>query len=502
MGEEVVWKYTNYFSLHIWNRKRECRFMKKKWSLFLCFLFLTSCSSVNKENLENSLLQELQNKEKETQRILTNQSLSLEEAIHIAKERNLELKMKQFEKEIAKIDKNIAFGSFLPRISAFYTRSYWEEALSGEVNLPTSLSQFPLIGPILPKEIHGRLLDKDYSVYGLQASMPIFAPATWFLYSARKKGEDIYKLLFRLTEKMITIQVIQQYYWILALESEELQLKASLQSAEQLLHNTKIALDTQSILEWQYQKVQVYHKQKKAALEQNQRDLKMAKINLLSSLNLSPFTDLELEKNPSNSSKVLKNYEEVIYQALLHNDVLEIQKNKIELEKEKIKISLSRFFPVIGLQGFYGEHSLSLLASPHYLLGILGGVFSIFNGFQDVAAYQKAKIEKEKALLKREELILQSIAETTNVYQKLQAALEDKEIATANLKAETGKFHQKTLERKIGMIDELAYLNAVQEYEMAKSLSLKAEYQSAVVQEILDMLLAEGRFTKEGEKNE
>src|SRR3712207_1477398 len=105
-----------------WNRKKECRFMKKKWSLFLCFLFLTSCSSVNKENLENSLLQELQNKEKETQRILTNQSLSLEEAIHIAKERNLELKMKQFEKEIAKIDKNIAFGSFLPRISAFYTR--------------------------------------------------------------------------------------------------------------------------------------------------------------------------------------------------------------------------------------------------------------------------------------------------------------------------------------------------------------------------------------------
>lgn len=61
---------------------------------------------------------------------------------------------------------------------------------------------------------------------------------------------------------MITVKVIQQYYWILALKSEEKQLQASLQSAEQLLHNTKIALETQSILDWQYQKAEVYYKQK------------------------------------------------------------------------------------------------------------------------------------------------------------------------------------------------------------------------------------------------
>lgn len=200
--------------------------MKQKWSFFLCLLFLSSCSSVNKEISETSLLQELKRKETETQRILTEQRLSLEEAIQIAKERNLELKTKQLEREIAKIDSKIAFGNFLPRISAFYTRSFWEEALSGQVDLPASLSQFPLIGPMLPKEIQGRLLDKSYSVYGLQASMPIFAPATWFLYSARRKGEEIQSLVLTLTEKMISIQVIQQYYWILALEAEEIQLKA------------------------------------------------------------------------------------------------------------------------------------------------------------------------------------------------------------------------------------------------------------------------------------
>lgn len=476
--------------------------MKQKWSFFLCLLFLSSCSSVKKEISETSLLQELKRKETETQRILTEQRLSLEEAIQIAKERNLELKTKQLEREIAKIDSKIAFGNFLPRISAFYTRSFWEEALSGQVDLPASLSQFPLIGPMLPKEIQGRLLDKSYSVYGLQASMPIFAPATWFLYSARRKGEEIQSLVLTLTEKMISIQVIQQYYWILALEAEEIQLKASLKSAEQLLHNMKIALDTQSILEWQYQKAQAYYKQKKLALAQNQRDLKLAKMGLLSTLNLSPLSSVRLQKTQNITKRKEDNYEEVIYQALVHNDALGIQEKVLEVEKEKLKISFSRFLPVIGLQGFYGEHSLSLLSSSHYLLGILGGVFSIFNGFQDISAYQKAKIEQRKAMLKKESLILQSIAETTNVYQKLQSSIEEEEIAEINEKAERGKFHQKSLERKVGMIDELSYLQAVQSYEEAKSSALKAEYQSAVLQEILDMLVGRGRFVGEGENND
>ncbi|RXZ25813.1 TolC family protein, partial [Fusobacterium necrophorum] len=36
------------------------------------------------------------------------------------------------------------------------------------------------------------------------------------------------------------------------------------------------------------------------------------------------------------------NYEEVIYQALVHNDALGIQEKVLEVEKEKLKISFSR----------------------------------------------------------------------------------------------------------------------------------------------------------------
>ena len=44
-------------------------------------------------------------------------TLSLEETLEIAKERNLDLRIKELEREIATLDKKIAFRNFLPSIT-------------------------------------------------------------------------------------------------------------------------------------------------------------------------------------------------------------------------------------------------------------------------------------------------------------------------------------------------------------------------------------------------
>lgn len=150
---------------------------------------------------------------------------------------------------------------------------------------------------------------------------------------------------------MISIQVIQQYYWILALEAEEIQLKASLKSAEQLLHNMKIALDTQSILEWQYQKAQAYYKQK-ISLSTKSKRFKIGEDGFIIYFKSFSSVFRPITENTKYNKRKEDNYEEVIYQALVHNDALGIQEKVLEVEKEKLKISFSRFLPVIGLQGF------------------------------------------------------------------------------------------------------------------------------------------------------
>ena len=45
------------------------------------------------------------------------ETLSLEEILEIAKERNLDLRIKGLEREIATLDKKISFGNFLPTIT-------------------------------------------------------------------------------------------------------------------------------------------------------------------------------------------------------------------------------------------------------------------------------------------------------------------------------------------------------------------------------------------------
>lgn len=475
----------------------------KRTILLVIFVCLAACSSVNKEEKRLSLQEEWKEKEEMTKTLLQDQKvLSLEDALSLAKKRNISLQQKELEKEIAKLDKRIAFGNFLPHISSFYSRNFWEEPLSTRVEIPSSVGSSlgailpPPLSPLvsmIPKQLEGRLVDKTYDIYGIQASLPIFAPATWFLYSARQKGEEISELSYELSEKMLAMKVIQDYYWILSLESEKQQLKASYDAALQLEKNMKLALQTESILEWQYQKAETFLKQKKFSLAQNERDLRLAKMTLLKTLDLYPFVNFEV-RAPESPERKKENLEDVVYDAVIQSDALALRKKSIEIQEEKIKISFTKFLPIIGLQGLYTGQGLSLLQPANVLFGAIMASLSLFNGFQDVNAYRKELLQKKSLLLKEQDEILQVMLETTNTYFKLQNSLEEKEIANLNYQAEMGKLHQKKIEKQVGMIDDLTYLNALQEYEKAVSLHLKAEYQEHFYQEALDMLTKKGRF--------
>lgn len=483
--------------------------MKKKIYATIAFLCLTACSSLEKEN--SSLLKSKRKKEEVTSQILKEkQILTLEEAIQLAKERNIALQQKELEREMAKLEKKISFANFLPHISTFYNRNFWEEPLQANIVLPSSLGSSlagvlpPSLSPLLssiPKQLEGRLVDKTFEVYGIQASFPIFVPATWFLYSARQKGEDLSKMSYQLSEQMLMLKVIQEYYWILSLEAEKQQLQLSLEAAKELEKNTKIALETESILKWQYEKSLAFLKQKEFAWKQNQKDLQLAKMNLLKTLNLDPFHSFEVEV-PKKEQGEKRSLEDTVYQALLESDALKMRRKSIEIQEEKIKIAFSKFLPLLGVSGMYANQGISFLQPTHILFASLMGTFSLFHGFQDVNQYKKEKLQKKSLLLKEEEEILQLMLETTNTYWKWESSLEEKEIADINFQAEKGKFHQKKIEKQVGMISQLEYLNALQEYEKSISLQWKAEYQYQVYQEVLDMLVKRGRFADQSNRRE
>lgn len=470
-----------------------------KLLIIISSILLVSCSSVDSEKKQALRMKSLADKENESKKYFQqyNNTLTLDRAIQLSVERNLTLKTKTIEQEIARLDRKIAFGNFLPKVSLGYSYTMLNDKIMGE----TKDTALPIPLPI-SLGLETRLVDKNLSLFSVNAQMPIFVPATWFLYSARQKGEDISSLTRDLTEKMIKLQTIGQYHYILALESEKEYLKQELESAKEFNRSAKIALEAEAILPWEYEGTEQIVQMREFALKQNARDLQSAKMSLMNNLDMYPLLDFQLEKPQYNEDVKMPTLEETIYEALKNSELIQIREGAEDISKDVTKIAISNFLPKIVLTGGYFNTSNAALTDPDFFMGTLGGMFSIFNGFQNVYEYKKARKNQEIAFIKREEEIMKVIFETVNAYNSLESSREERDIALKNFAVSTGRFNQKKLEKETDSIDNWEYIQGVAEFEKALSLKEKAEYKYRVSLATLNMLTGKDIFAKGEKKDE
>ena len=470
-----------------------------KLLIIISSILLVSCSSVDSEKKQALRMKSLADKENESKKYFQqyNNTLTLDRAIQLSVERNLTLKTKTIEQEIARLDRKIAFGNFLPKVSLGYSYTMLNDKIMGE----TKDTALPIPLP-MSFGLETRLVDKNLSLFSVNAQMPIFVPATWFLYSARQKGENISSLTRDLTEKMIKLQTIGQYHYILALESEKEYLKQELESAKEFNRSAKIALEAEAILPWEYEGTEQIVQMREFALKQNARDLQSAKMTLMNNLDMYPLLDFQLEKPQYNEDVKIPTLEETIYEALKNSELIQIREGAEDISKDVTKIAISNFLPKIILTGGYFNTSNAALSDPDFFMGTLGGMFSIFNGFQNVYEYKKARKNQEIAFIKREEEIMKVIFETVNAYNSLESSREERDIALKNFAVNTGRFNQKKLEKETDSIDNWEYIQGVAEFEKALSLKEKAEYKYRVSLATLNMLTGKDIFAKGEKKDE
>lgn len=474
----------------------------KRVIFLISSLLIIGCSSTDKMKEREDIIQ---NKEKITKEILKdNNVITLDEAINISVSRNLDIKTKEIETQIAKIDKQISFGNFLPSISLTYSRTLLNDKLRARAldtdfeKLSGALAKTPL-GPglagVMPTSLGARLMDKDFSIFSINAQLPIFVPSTWFLYSARSKGENISLLSKDLTIKMIKLKTIGQYYYILALESENRYLQKEAEYTAKLENNASLALKTKSILPWEYQRVKVFHQMKEHALKQNEQDLQLARIGLLNTLDLYPFSEIILEK-PNTNNIPTYTLDEAIYEALKNSELISIREEAEGINKDISKIAISNFLPKIVLTGGYVDTNAQVLENSNFFMGTLGGLFTIFNGFKNVNEYRKAREMEKIAYIKKEQAITKVIFETVNAHNQLIASKEEMEIAQNNFIASEGMLKQKQLERDTGVITDWEFIQSLSEYENALSLKEKTEFKYRISLATIEMLMGKSIFDK------
>ena len=456
--------------------------MKLKISFLLFISFLNfSCS-----NTKLSPNEKIENLTKVSSLDKYGKTLSLKETLEIARKRNLTLKIKKLEREISTLDKNIAFGNFLPSINLVGNYSRLNDdvnvdlnisPLTGAIGQAFSVMGSPAIGNQFSsqKTMSSTLIEKSSYTYGINAQVPIFVPSYWYLYSARKKGEDISKLVENLTKKMINLKITSQYFYILTLESQENYLKDEIKSIEETKKRAALSLKVEGIMPWEYEKALVLLKYKKYNLKENERNLRLAKMNLLKSLNLNPMNNIKLDSFKF-KKRPFPSLEKCILNSIGNNEVLKINNLNVEVNNNIKKIAISNFLPKIILGGGYVNNSNKLLSDPDFLNTSVSGVISLFNGFKNINEYKKA-IRKEKiANLKLEKEFMKTIIETANAYYNLNKINDLLDIANLNLKAEKGKLKQAKAELSVGMISEEQYFNSLASYNQSLTNVKKLEF--------------------------
>lgn len=473
--------------------------LKNKLVLFSSILFL-SCSNINIEDDNKTVMKELKEKELKTVNLVKEKEgvLYLDECIELALKNNSKIRLKEIEARIAKIDKNISFGNFLPRISGMYSISELDRYVSATIPVPDIT--IGILGgvtlPSLPATLTSRMVDKDFKTYALTAQLPIFVPATWFLYSARSKGENIGLYTKDLTEKMIRLKVTSEYYYVLALESEKQVLKSEYEYAKKLNKNAKVALENETILKWQEEQTELLVKQKENAIENNKRDLQIARMNLLSDLGLDLNSNV-IFVIPEDTVYDLPSLEDVVYDALINSELIKISHNMIGISKDKVKIAMTNFLPQVSLNAGIIETGMTFLNPKNILFGAITGFLSIFNGFKDVNEYKKAKLQSEAAYIQREEVIMNTIISAVDSYNNVQRSMEDKELTDMNYNIAKEKFRQKKLEYEVGNITYANLLNEMTELNNATSLKEKAEYKYNVSVAALKILIERSKIESE-----
>lgn len=413
--------------------------------------------------------------------------LSLEKAIDIAKNRNLDLKIKELEKEISTLDKNISFGNFLPAINLGMGYTMLNDDIAIEMKVP-------MIGKIEPS-----FIDKEFSNFTIGATIPIFVPSLWYIYSAKKNREDISEKIVDFSGKLIELNTINQFYQVLSLESQKEFIDKDIQMTNALEKRAKISLEIDGILPWEYEEVLVYQKNKKVLKNINERELEIAKMKLLEALNVDVFSQVSLLEEEINL-KQRHSLEECILISLKSNDNIKISEIKTEIDSNLIKIAITNFLPKIVLGGGYINDSNHILADPDFLYGNVSGILSVFNGFKNINEYKKAVKNKEIGDLKLEKEIVKTIIETAKAYKKLETIEEIVDTYTLKLKSEDGRLKQKRVEYELGEIGEVEFLEVATEREKANSRLLKAKYEYIVSRAVLFVAMGLNPSRTMGEK--
>ncbi|NLN91922.1 MAG: TolC family protein [Candidatus Hydrogenedens sp.] len=390
-------------------------------------------------------------------------TLDLEQCIAIALDNNLDVQSADVQARIARLNRLVAFSNFLPAIDLNYTFT--------EMNKTPSSS---MLGPF-SVAVQDRIV-KDTAV---QAQMPVFAPATWFLYDAHRHGEAIGALVSDYTRQMIALHVTALYFQCLALEEGGKALASQLESAEALRGEVESFYKEGLVLESELLQIRTLVQARESDCFKNKNALADARSGLLEVMGLSPLASLELKADMPVSLPEGE-LEDWLQYMLLHHPRLSIADRMVAVEEDKLKIAITEFLPILAVFSARTHTTNSKNTYPYMTATGFTGMMTLFNGFANINEYKAARLERKGAYLAREQESLSLMAQLFQSRLQVDNAAADAALASVALEATESGLREAEARFREGLINTSEFLEARSRRDGAASQVVAAEYMKQV----------------------
>ncbi len=405
---------------------------------------------------------------------LPDRPLSLDDCIKIALTNNYSARLADLDRELARLGKTTAFSAFLPRVSASvgYTDRDYDN--------------------ILGQAADGRL------VYGpatdtastLTAALPVFSPASWFLYAAARHGEASAAIAAYYTRQNIVLQTTAAYCDVLVQLDTVRALETQLSAAERLSERLSGLSAEGFVADWERGQADLQALARRTELDSARRRLRVLQGRLLQTIGLPPDAEIGLSGDCGNARAPEGPVEDLVILALMSHPQLALADRRVVMGELAVRRAFCNFLPTLSINAthVWGGEDLAFDALG-WSTGFQGA-WSVFSGFANSAAYRTALVERRQSELQRENTFLSIILGVMAAEAQLRDARESVAVRQLAYDVAAAKSADRDDRAAEGLIPVSDALDARSEMDFAQVALIRSRYQETIA--IANLELAMG----------
>ena len=381
------------------------------------------------------------------------QKLSLNDAVKITLENNLDIKIVENQDEIFKNNASFLNSGYLPTISSNAGINKSEQNI--EIETPNNLSG----------KLDNMKSENSYSNISLNYIL-LDNSGRNFNYKKSKELSNRSKLEVKEVIENTLLQLFTVYYEVCRLFEEREIIKSSLEISKTRLErkNTEFEFGQSTKLEVLNAEVDVNTDSIK--LLSSIKNLSNARRDLNLIMNVELNSNYDLDRNVIYNSK--DKISEFYKNAAENNTRLKIYDKSVDISSYELKSIKSTYLPTIGLVGSY-DWNESINDNPYAFFnkniydGISGGInlsWNIFNSGKRITANKNAKIKLENSKIEKEKVFLIFQKELNNAYETYLNNLFILEVQEKSLLTSENNFLRNLEKYNIGIVSSIEFRRA------------------------------------------